>query len=284
MIVIGGNNWQLGGDLSNVEVLDIYDPSIDCEPISDYPKEDRGMTAGMIDGSIKSCGSQHDSAECYDYDPATDTWTQSLYMINSRYNPKSSFIDGVWLLTGDGDSTIDFPQSTEMWTGTNFVEGPSLPVPMHDHCQLTINSTHLFFASDKNNPSYFLDWEQDIWTELPSMTQGVYLPSCGLINNPENGLEVVVATVGSSEIFNINTMQWRAGPSLGQIFAAGVGQLTDTFLLVGGENYSGGSPLHTIYQFDHINYDWVLLHNRLGLGRKGYLGVVTVTNEFVTCS
>ncbi len=36
--------------------------------------------------------------------------------------------------------------------------------------------------------AYLLDWYEQIWTELPQMTVDKTWMSCGLINNPENGI------------------------------------------------------------------------------------------------
>ncbi len=143
LIVIGGYN---NGYLSSVEVIDLENPSNTCNTIADYPVKESGIAVGFIDGLIKSCGSSDDTADCYDYNPATNSWITSVSLINERLRPRYSFIDGIWLVSRDGTGYDDVGSTTKMWTGTGFEPGPSLPIPMWSPCQLTINSTHVFFA------------------------------------------------------------------------------------------------------------------------------------------
>ncbi len=271
--------------MSSVEVIDLENPSKSCNSIANYPVEDGGMTVAIVDGLIKSCGSGYDRDNCYDYNPETNSWTTSASLIHARSRPRSSFVDDVWLVSGDnaGDDD-DVPFTTEMWTGTSFEDGPRLPTPMYDHCQFTINSTHVFFVETYlTGQSFMLDWFAETWTELPGMTVDRTYPSCGLIKNPENGLEVVVVQSGVSEIFNIRDESWRTGPPVEYFFDAGFAQIGDTFVIVGGLG-TGDEELDTIYKFDHINYDWILMTQRLEVGRYAYPGAVAVPDEFVTCS
>ncbi len=274
LMVIGGFN---DGDLRSVEVIDLENPSSSCNAISDYPIADKGMAVGLINNIIKSCGSEFDTDSCYDYNPSTNTWSTGIDMLSARQNPRASLIDNVWLVSGDSYET-----TTEFWTGSNFEYGPDLPTLMFLHCQLTINSTHVFFAEDNNKPAYLLDWTTQSWTELPNMNEDRDWPSCGLINNPENGLEVVIVEDGTTEIFNLNDLTWRSGPSVTEFDEGSYAQIGDTFVVVGGQDYYGDA-LDTIYKFDHLNYEWILLDQRLQTPRESYPGVVAVPDEFVTC-
>ncbi len=130
------------------------------------------MTVGIIDGLIKSCGGDHDTDDCYDYNPETNSWIISESLINARDVPKSSFIDGTWLVSGDSNGSDDVGTTTEMWTGTGFELGPSTPVAMYNHCQLTINSTHVFFVDTAvTGNAFLLYWHEQTWKELPPMTE-----------------------------------------------------------------------------------------------------------------
>ncbi len=242
------------------------------------------MTVGIIHGLIKSCGGYADRDDCYDYNPETNSWITSASLINTRKHPRSSFIDGIWLVSEDHTASDDVPLTTEMWTGTEFEPGPSLPIEMNYHCQLTINSTHVFFADTfATGKAFLLDWYEQTWTELPPMTVDRYLMSCGLINNPENGIEAVIVEDGVTEIFNFREEAWRTGPTVESFNQAGYAQVGDTFVVVGGRN-DAGDTIDTIYKFDHINYDWILMSQRLQVPRDTYPGVVAVPDEFVTCS
>ncbi len=247
------------------------------------------MALGVIDGFVKSCGSAADTIECFNYDPSTNSWTEGGRLITPRESPRSSFIDGIWLISGDDTVSGDYPQSTEIWTGSAFEQGPFIPEEMHHHCQLTINSTHVFFQEDASGHgpnTYLLDWNSQTWTELPGYVGDRFYASCGLINNPENGLEVVVTSEGTSDIFNFNDMTWRPGPDfVDYVYESGYAQLRDTFVLVGGDK--NGDELFwpdTIYLFDHLNYEWILMDQSLQMPRESYAGVVAVPDDFVNCS
>ncbi len=282
LIVIAGVNYE-DGILSSVEGIDLENPSKTCNLIADYPVNESGMAVGLIDGLIKSCGGS-DTDDCYNYNPTTNSWITSASLINTRATPKSSFIDGIWLISGDNTASDDCPLTTEMWTGTGFKSGPTLPIPMDSHCQLTINSTHVFFADTRHTgKAYLLDWYKQSWTELPRMTVDRKYMSCGLINNPENGIEVVIVEDGTTEIFNLRDEEWKTGPTLESFDMAGYAQIGNTFVVVGGEN-DAGVTIGTIYKFDNINYDWILMSQQLKVPRHGYPGVVAVPDGFVTCS
>ncbi len=157
LIVIGGYNYKLGGYLNSVEVIDLKNPTNTCNMIADYTFKHAGMTVGIIGGLIKSCGSSYDTNDCYDYNPATNSWITSASLIKERTKPRSSFIDGVWLISGSNDPDTD--STTERWTGRGFELGPSLPIGMYAPCQLTINSTHVFFADTfETGNAFLLDW------------------------------------------------------------------------------------------------------------------------------
>ncbi len=286
MIVIGGYNSE-DGNLNSVEVIDLENTTNNCNMIADYPVEDSGMTVGLIDGLIKSCGSVDDTDDCYDYNPTTNSWITSVSLNNARYDPGSSFIDGIWLVSGDGTGSDDVGSTTEMWTGTGFEPGPSLPIPMLRPCQLTINSTHVFFVDTGNTGNAFLfDWYEQKWSDLPPTTVYRTYMSCGLINNPENGIEAVIVEDGVTEIFNFRDEEWKTGPSVVSFDSAGYAQIGDTFVLVGGQNDEVVTDFafDTIYKFDHINYAWILMSQRLQVPREWYPGVVAVPDDFVTCS
>ncbi len=284
-MVVGGYNNNLAFDLSSVEVIDLENPSSTCSPVHDYPKGASGMALAIIDGLVRSCGDSDDSILCYDFDPATNFWTPpSARMLFARYRPRGSIVNGVWLLSGDGNSLGDVGDVTEMWTGSEFELGPILPTKMFSHCQLTVNTTHVFFVDTYDTKNAFLlDVFEQKTTDLPQMTIDRSYPSCGMINNPENGLEAFIVEDGVSEVFNFNDLTWRIGPSLPSFNHAGYAQLTDTFVLVGGSN-DAGETLTSIYQFDHINYEWIAKTQRLQIGRQLYPGVIAVPDDFVHCS
>ncbi len=283
IIVVGGY------EIASIEVFDLGNPANTCEPIADYPIPTHDMALGVMDGLIKSCGGEIDTDECYDYDPRTNSWTEGGMLLTPRRSPRASFIDDVWLVSGDDIVSYDYPQSTEVCNGNGaFEQGPFVPAEMYHHCQLTINSTHVFFQQDNGDlapGTFLLDWTSKTWTELPSYQGNRILATCGMINNPENGTEVVVNMDGRSDIFNLRDSTWRIGPHLEEpLYQTGSAQLRDTFILVGGKGYGDDSfRPDKIWLFDHLNYGWIQMDQRL-LVLRNSPGVVAVPDDFVNCS
>ncbi len=91
-------------------------------------------------------------------------------------------------------------------------------------------------------------------------------PSCGLINSPDNGREIVFAEYGASEIFSLRSLSWSEGPEAPFFHSAGTAQLDDSFVIVGG--WDGTNYTDTLYAFDEVGYGWVQLPQRLRTARE----------------
>ncbi len=274
----GSDDW-----IDNVEVIDLADPTSSCEPIENYPLLADRMAVGFVDGVVKSCGGYVGNGNnihlCYDYDPSTNTWESSPDLNYERYHAGSSIIAARWLVTGDNYN--DVASTTELWTGTEFVQSIDLPEYMYGHCQVTINSTHVFFGDCEDKTAYILDWNMQEWTQLGNMTYERHMCGCGLIHNDIQGDEVVITAEGTSEIFNFGTMSWRAGPNMTDEYGFASAQLKDTFALVGG--YAGdGQYSAKVFVFDQNNYEFVLSEQRLQQ-RRAYGAAVAVPDEIVNC-
>ncbi len=274
LVILGGQNYYT--PVHHVEGFDLTSNETSCAPLSNFPGSRGGMAVGVIDGLIKSCGHDDDYRECFDFDPVTNMWTKSESLLYPRDNARASFIDGKWLVSGD-DAT------TEMWTDNHFVRGPDLPFAMTAHCQLTVNSTHVYFVNFNDRPAFLLDWQTQTFTEMPPYNDDRYAISCGLINNPENGPEVVVASKGTSEIFNFESLTWRVGPDTVYSQYAGYAQVGDTFVMIGGlDGDARGKSVNDVHMFDHLNYEWAYMGD-MEVGRQDYPGVVAVPDDFVSC-
>ncbi len=291
LIVIGGYNdrddYQVG-ELNSVEVIDLEDPTSVCAAPASSPMEGGGMQVAVMDGKVKVCGNSEPTNDCYDYYPASDTWLTAAGMMYERNGHRSSVIGDAWLVSGADYNNGAYASDTEFFAGVGFVRGPNMAHDMEFHCQLTVNATHVFFSSPTVGTSDLLDWYSQTWTDLEPMpdTFNGGLLSCGLIDNPEKGLEAVMSGPDDTWIFNFESLTWRAGPKfpMEEVWSPGYAQLVDTFVVVGGEDDKENEPMDTIYQFDHLNYEWVLLEQRLGTRRQGRPGVVAVTADFIACN
>ncbi len=266
-------------------MIDLADPTNTCVAIADYPIALGYSSLGLVDGVVKSCGGfdeiGHNVDNCFDYDKYTNEWISRPDMLHRRGEHRSSNIEGVWLISGDNSDTVG--RTTEMWQGSEFVQGPDMPQDMYGHCQVTINSTHIFFVDIIHQTTFMLEWSTEEWTQLDDM-RGYrdHGCGCGLIRNEENGEEIVVAGYGSSEIFNLVTMKWRDGPDLHYAHGYASAQLEDTFLMVGGHDNYLGVYFNTILMFDQENYEFVELEQRVQY-RRSYAAAIAVPDDVVNC-
>ncbi len=284
VVVTGGRSHY--DAINRVESFDLKDiTTTTCQSISKYPHKQFGMSMGLIQGMIKSCGGYRvpPKNRCYDYHPVNNTWVRSTDMLSERWYHGHSSIDNVWFLSGGNN--VQPLSTTEMWDGKAFIAGPPLPRGMYAHCQLTVNHTHVFIATGDQQPSYLLYWPDWTWTEMPPMQNTYEGISCGLIQNPGNGYEAVIVALQKNEIFNFKNLTWRNGPPVPKNFTwAGYTQLSDTFLVIGGKRKGDDQFSNEIYKFDNINYKWVLLGRHLQTGVGYYPGVVTIPDNFLNCT
>ncbi len=104
-----------------------------------------------------------------------------------------------------------------------------------------------------------------------------------------NRYDIVVAggvgggPLDDSEIYNTATQEWRQGPTLPQpIYHMSSVQYEDTFLLVGGDTFSGQYS-DTIYQYEQTSETWIIREERLSK-EKGYMGAVLAGPPAADCS
>ena len=84
---------------------------------------------------------------------------------------------------------------------------------MSSHCQVTLDSSHVFFAdSSATGNTYIMDWEEGTFEYIGSLAHTHFGP-CGKATSKSRGQEIVVAANGTSEIFSLETLTWREGKS-----------------------------------------------------------------------
>jgi len=160
-----------------------------------------------------------------------------------------------------------------MFDGFTFTDGPEMPVGIDGHCQVTVNETHVFLAT---RTAFLYNWQLDEWTEVDYVPEEIVLGSCGVLNNPNFGPEVMFAAGELSFIFSLSDLEWRDGPKLPEdVVNTGSVQLADGFAAVGGLVYDGpiGESIDRIYKFSEDTYEWELLDQRLSVPRNGLVAV-----------
>ncbi len=277
--------------LDSVEIVDLSDGTPTCDPVADYPLSVFEAVGAFIDGRPRVCGG-HDGVEvtdkCYQYMHESNQWREVKEMLTPRYKQGSSLVDSTtWFITGGYNAAhLD---TTEVWQDEAFAYGPPLPQPLRDHCQLTINSSHVMVLGGHNGTVsttsvHMLDWDSGDWLTMPDLPFTIGNDVCGLIENSQNGQEVVACSRGyKCQIFSFRSNEWREGPSMEEdiLYEAAMVQLQKNFVVVGGW-LSNEVDSNSVYEFDQEGCRWVTKAATLEVARRGAVGTA-VPDSVVNC-
>jgi len=280
--VFGGYN---GAYVTSMELIDLSDEGKVCPLLPEFPLEVSYVAADFFNGKVILCGgtlsSGYSTDKCFSLGPDLRSWEELSTPLpdGPRKASASSVIGSKWLISGgvrDGPLT-----STLVYDGSQFVPGPELPSFKEYHCQLTINSTHVFYGSGHSSMTFLLDWESGDTTTLQNIPIPRDNAACGLLNNENYGLEVLVAAHSYSHIFSFKDLEWRDGPKLPEsIDHLGSAPVKNGFVAVGG--YNGPEYLSSIYKFDETSYKWIEEEVTLGTKRRNPVSVA-VPDSFAKC-
>jgi len=282
IIVIGG--FDGSSYLSNVELVDLENDKKRCPSLPEYPLAVNRLTAAFYQGKVVACGGYDGTTrtdKCYELGPDLRQWFEFLpFPDNPDDDKRSSIIDDKWIVSGGSVH----PSSLYSFDGRFTIENP-MPFLKESHCQVTINSTHIFFTSGVGNDgaaTFMLNWNIGEWIFLDDVSLVPDTPTCGLINSKSYGLEIILASDTRSFIFSLTDLVWKDGPlppeNLDFITTA---QLTDGILAIGGRD-PDDVYVDTIYKFDEDVYDWVLEKERLA-NPRGFAAAVAVPDSFLAC-
>jgi len=277
--------------ISSVEIVDVSGEGKICPTLPDYPLELTLFTAAFYDGKIVACGGLLNSPtvdwiptdRCFSLGPDLSKWEE---MYSLPYGPThafaSSVIDNKWLLTGGESAALNtFTDTSMVLDGSFFSPAPELPKPKDFHCQLTINSTHVFFTSGLKD-TFLLDWDTQKYTILDDIPARMTFAACGLFKNDNFDLEVIVADGKSGHIFSFANLEWRDGPKLPQnILYSSSAQTKNGILSLGGWIETSGT-VNSIYRFDASSHDWILEDIELNI-KRDQAAAVSVPDDFLNC-
>ena len=188
------------------------------------------------------------------------------YHLTNRFLSGSVLInDSAWWVTGGNVNSARY--SSEIYHTPNkewrwFVKFPE-PGFQQGHCNLQINSTHYFMTGGYNrSDDYIVDItkpDEPNFLVLPPSQFNTDFAACGFIQRKNGKNDIMVAAGGRgnirtniTEIFSLETMQWRRGPDLPNEIMLSKGiQFGDTMLVVGGDGSDGA-----ILIFDNDNDSW----------------------------
>ncbi len=269
-----------GGQLDDVEIIDltVTQPNT-CTTLPMYPKKTNGNRAALFEGKIISCAGLTDVNNiCYIFDPVAKVWSDSgaTATTPNQRGKGMTEIGGILLISGG--------KKTEAWDGSQLTAGPDIPAEMRaHHCQATVNNTHVFFAntaSGSTGETYLLNWQTKEWTQLANFERMRSMSACGVAHSQEKGTEIIVTSSGASDIFSINTMQWRTGPAIQEtssLYAHAIAQFSSTFMIIGG--YADGKEL---LKYNQATETFEVQPQVLKLPR-GYTAAVPVPDSMVEC-
>jgi len=288
ILAIAGYAGSVTGRVGTVDVIDMsFNRGDGCPTIPDFPYGTSGIRASYYDGKIVTCGGEYFEAEkkCYTLGPDLDEWMETdEFPDGDRIESAFSQIDGKLLISGGyggpAGQKPDYLSSTLVYDGVFFSKGPEMPSTKYYHCQLTLNSTHVFFAGG-GVETFVLNWETQEYRVLESAPEPLYIATCGVIQNDRNGLEVVVAEDHDSFVFSFTDLQWRNGPQLPDPIEFPLNAIAPYgFATIGGKVNS--IIQSKVYKFDQDLYDWQLQFPSLSVAR--YDGAAAaVPDNFVNC-
>ncbi len=226
VVLVAGSISDGEGDYDYSTIVELFDmnSNTDCF-LDNYPHTADGPTCTFLEeGNIKCCGGEgpEDMFQCYDYETSSNRWHRVADLSSPRYWPKSAHVEeGFWMVTGGGQGCGEEECTTsDLWIGTQFIPGPTLyGARISSHCQVSLGNMHVFLADGETGRAWILDWETQEFIEQNTMSSPKDYPGCGRIVNTDGKIEIVVASLGESEIFSFSSGTWRQGPDVHRAIA-----------------------------------------------------------------
>jgi hypothetical protein len=227
-------------------------------------------------------------------------------MNSVRYKAAAAQLqDGKLLVTGGFDDSGSNLNSAEMLTEEGWESNiPVLPVTIHNHCMVTVNSTTVMAIGGWQNEkisgkTFYFTLGEESWTEGPELKNKRGYHSCGKIrrNNESQEMSIIVACGedgsggGSSilslvEILDEDSNEWKTGPELpfGIYESQMVEDQNGGVVLIGG--YSPAVVnLDTLYQLPHGGQDavWTKMEQKTKTERNSHSAFL-IPDNIADCS
>jgi len=280
----------------SVEVIDLSNGNASCTTLPDLPWPVTGMTLTFINETLIACGGTKERVEgeitktftCYTLSSDSLTkWVRfSEVSLDFRFDMEASIIDEKILISGMKSLT-----KTLFYDGEKFSDGPVLPKFTRYHCQVTLNTTHIFFSGGTHlSKTYLLDWQTNTYTFVDSPVRSRYFyPDCAVLNNPNYGVEVFMSIQGGDTfIFSLRDLKWRPAqpiPVKTYLFAPSLVQVEGGFVVIGGREESltmGPRVNEHIFLFDETSYRW-LLQDPNPTDPRFNAAAIAVSDTFLEC-
>ena len=286
-MVVGGYNFD-NEDLDDAEIVGL-DGASACMKPNEYPTKSQGMVGTFVDGMALFCGGDPYTSDCFAYDFENEIWLPKGSMGSPRgYAGAVMLNDSHWWITGGSESFRRYLNTTELYNiaEDSFSPYVELPTAIDEHIVLKIDDTHFFFCCGVVwfGRSFFFDLETETWTEAPEsqydhregfagmLTKLLFyaftnLFCLGLVTHSNGTKEIVITsshdsvTLEKTEILNLDTMTWRAGPPLptdDHTFDGSSLPYGNSFLAIGGYSLDYDQS-NEIWYFNPDSYTWELM-------------------------
>jgi len=219
--------WNMIVELPSFEpIFNPHNPLYDCK-VPYLPRKEYPVT-GLIGGKIMSCGGEGGlekiSKSCVKLE--NGAWIPQPDMKYARsFAAASETKEGGLIVTGGGNENGTIISSTEVFSKveSKWEEGPSLPVRMSAHCQVTSKSGPIVAGMDWDNEDNFLVYNLvgGEWKKLSERKWNRrHGHSCQLLSNER--LAVLGGSGGKEgeylyknfDILDLSSLTWSEGPHI----------------------------------------------------------------------
>ncbi len=301
LLICGGN---YPGIVDTCEVINLASSASTCKNLPNFPATVFIAIGGTgFKGNPIVCGGRQNdvgSNKCYSLE--NNEWVSSASMNSVRSSAAAAQLqDGKLLVTGGYGSSGPHLNSAEMLTEEGWESNiPSLPVTIHSHCMVTVNSTTVMAIggvqkSQWSGKTFYFTFGEESWTEGPELKNKRSGHSCGKIRRNKDSQEMSIIVAGgeygisylsSVEILHEGSNEWQTGPELP--FGISESQMVEDqkggVVLIGGRSSPFGS-LDTLFYLPHGDQDavWTKMEQKMKTGRRLHTSFM-IPDIIVNCS
>ena len=160
-----------------------------CENLPAYPGGKEPAFVTYFKGSVLACGgiNYEDSNKCYTFDGYQ--WSEQFESLERHCWADTNTLvvpEGLWIVgraqTGTGGCNSGSNYAGEIWTGEEFISGPTQPpgVDAIWACVAELDASQSMFIGGQPNSSdvYIYNWDSDTWTQSTPLLKGKNRQGC----------------------------------------------------------------------------------------------------------
>lgn len=267
--------------------------SLDWEQKADFGGEARHRTTMLAIGNHIYAGLGHYNGagpnilfdDWWQYDPATNAWTQKANYLGGPMYHASAFTVGNKGYVGTGRNPAAqlvktffcYDPATNTWEQKATFPG----VGRRGGVGFAIGDYGYIGTGSNYSDFYKYDPATDTWSQVASMPTSGRISAVGF-ELDGFGYVGTGSTAGAQKDFwqyNPTTDQWTQKADVGSIprqESSGFGVLGKGYILT-GDNYSSGDNYSDMYQYDPLTDTWTQLEDFPGTARR-YLSSITLGN------